>query len=347
MPDGLNIKVNGKMWPVAAAPDTPLLYVLSNELRLQGPRFGCGLAQCGSCSVLADGVEIRSCITPVASIAGKSITTLEGLPALYAEQKGLPQAPALHPLQQAFVDVQAIQCGYCYNGMTIKGSELLAKNPKPVRRGNSRAYEWPSLPLRNLSAGDEGNFARRRGHGGRPAMTLHAELALSRRNLLRAGGVLIVGFSMGGTASPAAAARGDAAGPPDPSTVDSWIVVHSDNTATIYFGKGEFGQGNTTGLLQIAGEELDLDMSQLKWVRLDTNVSRPGVRPLSFLDPHRGDFRSCAPLLRRRAALFALASARLGVQRKASPSPKAWFPSTATPSRSISLWQLLEQTSST
>ena len=131
MPDGLNIKVNGKMWPVAAAPDTPLLYVLSNELRLQGPRFGCGLAQCGSCSVLADGVEIRSCITPVASIAGKSITTLEGLPALYAEQKGLPQAPALHPLQQAFVDVQAIQCGYCYNGMTIKGSELLAKNPKP------------------------------------------------------------------------------------------------------------------------------------------------------------------------------------------------------------------------
>ena len=131
MPDGLNIKVNGKMWPVAAAPDTPLLYVLSNELRLQGPRFGCGLAQCGSCSVLADGVEICSCITPVASIAGKSITTLEGLPALYAEQKGLPQAPALHPLQQAFVDVQAIQCGYCYNGMTIKGSELLAKNPKP------------------------------------------------------------------------------------------------------------------------------------------------------------------------------------------------------------------------
>ena len=133
MPDGLNIKVNGKMWPVTAAPDTPLLYVLTNELRLQGPRFGCGLAQCGSCSVLADGVEIRSCITPVESIAGKSITTLEGLPALYAQQKTLPQVPAMHPLQQAFIDVQAIQCGYCYNGMTIKGSELLAKNPKPSR----------------------------------------------------------------------------------------------------------------------------------------------------------------------------------------------------------------------
>ena len=132
MANDLNIKVNGKMWPVTAAPDTPLLYVLTNELRLQGPRFGCGLAQCGSCSVLADGVEIRSCITPVESIAGKSITTLEGLPALYAQQKALQQAPAIHPLQQAFIDVQAIQCGYCYNGMTIKGSELLARDPNPT-----------------------------------------------------------------------------------------------------------------------------------------------------------------------------------------------------------------------
>jgi aerobic-type carbon monoxide dehydrogenase small subunit (CoxS/CutS family) len=131
MADELKIKVNGELRPVTAAADTPLLYVLTNELRLQGPRFGCGLAQCGSCSVLADGREIRSCVTPLASVAGKSITTLEGLPALYAQQKGLARAPALHPLQQAFIDVQALHCGYCYNGMTIKGSELLAQNPKP------------------------------------------------------------------------------------------------------------------------------------------------------------------------------------------------------------------------
>ena len=126
------IKVNGKTVTVDAAPDTPLLYVLMNELELKGPRFGCGLAQCGSCSVLLDGVEVRSCITPVADAQGKALTTLEGLPALYAQQKGLAQAPAMHPLQQAFIDVQAPQCGYCYNGMTIKGSELLAKNPKPT-----------------------------------------------------------------------------------------------------------------------------------------------------------------------------------------------------------------------
>jgi aerobic-type carbon monoxide dehydrogenase small subunit (CoxS/CutS family) len=126
----MDIKVNGKTWPVEASVDTPLLYVLTNELRLKGPRFGCGLAQCGSCSVLADGVEIRSCVTPVAAVAGKAVTTFEGLAGLYAQQKGLAQAPALHPLQQAFIDEQAPHCGYCYNG--IKGSELLAQNPRPT-----------------------------------------------------------------------------------------------------------------------------------------------------------------------------------------------------------------------
>ena len=131
MADELSIKVNGRAWPVSASPDTPLLYVLSNELQLHGPRFGCGLAQCGSCSVLADGVEIRSCVTPVANVAGKSVTTLEGLAGWYAEKKSLAQAPDLHPLQQAFLDEQAPHCGYCTNGMIIKGSELLSQNPRP------------------------------------------------------------------------------------------------------------------------------------------------------------------------------------------------------------------------
>ena len=99
------------------------------------------------------------------------------------------------------------------------------------------------------------------------------DLAFSRRGLLKGGGALVVGFSLAGAAGSAAAARGDAAGPPDPNAVDTWIAVHADNTATIYFGKCELGQGNTTGLLQIAGEELDLDMSQLRAVRLDTNVT--------------------------------------------------------------------------
>jgi aerobic-type carbon monoxide dehydrogenase small subunit (CoxS/CutS family) len=128
----LNIRVNEQSHEVSADPDTPLLYVLINDLSLNGPRFGCGLAQCGSCSVLADGVEIRSCVTPVGRVIGKSITTLEGLPAWYAKQKSLAETPAMHPLQQAFIDVQAVQCGACYNGMTIKGAELLSQNAKPA-----------------------------------------------------------------------------------------------------------------------------------------------------------------------------------------------------------------------
>ena len=131
MASELKIKVNERSWNVAAAPDTPLLYVLANELQLQGPRFGCGLAQCGSCSVLVNGVETRSCVTPVSAVQGKSVTTLEGLPALYAAQRKLSKAPDLHPVQQAMIDEQAVQCGYCYNGMIVKASELLSKVPLP------------------------------------------------------------------------------------------------------------------------------------------------------------------------------------------------------------------------
>ncbi len=127
----LKIRVNVMSWTVDASPDTPLLYVLANELRLQGPRFGCGLAQCGSCSVLVDGVETRSCVTPVSKVAGRSVTTLEGLPAWYAAQKKLAVVPALHPVQQAMLDEQAVQCGYCFNGMIVKASELLSKNARP------------------------------------------------------------------------------------------------------------------------------------------------------------------------------------------------------------------------
>jgi aerobic-type carbon monoxide dehydrogenase small subunit (CoxS/CutS family) len=125
------IKVNEKTWTVDSSPDTPLLYVLSNELQLHGPRFGCGLAQCGSCSVLVDGAEKRSCVTPVSAVQGKSVTTLEGLPLWYAATRRIARAPELHPVQQALLDEQAPQCGYCYNGMIVKAAELLSKNPKP------------------------------------------------------------------------------------------------------------------------------------------------------------------------------------------------------------------------
>ncbi len=120
-------RLNGRRRSTPSDPQTPLLYVLTDEMRLKGPKFGCGLAQCGSCSVLLDGVEVRSCVTPVSAVAGKAVTTLEGLPAWYAARRGSAAPEGLHPVQQAMIDEQAIQCGYCYNGMIVKAAELLAK----------------------------------------------------------------------------------------------------------------------------------------------------------------------------------------------------------------------------
>jgi len=129
----LVITVNGAQHTVRASPDTPLLYVLRNELHLQGPHFGCGLSQCGACAVLLGHRQIRSCVTPVAGVVGQSITTLEGLPGLYAyTQATHATAPALHPLQQAWIDEQVPQCGYCQNGMLIQAADLLMRNPHPT-----------------------------------------------------------------------------------------------------------------------------------------------------------------------------------------------------------------------
>ncbi len=129
------ILVNGARREVPSPADTPLLYVLRNDLELSGPQFGCGLAQCGSCSILLDGKEVRSCVTPLSAAAGKEITTLEGLPARWARQTGLPPAEAaktLHPVQQAWIEEQTPLCGFCQNGMMIKATELLEQTPHPT-----------------------------------------------------------------------------------------------------------------------------------------------------------------------------------------------------------------------
>ncbi len=118
---GLEITVNGQPHPVEADPATPLLYVLRNELKLNAAKFGCGLSQCGAGAVLVDGQPVRSCILPVSDVAGAEVVTLEGL--------GTPDA--MHPIQQAFLDEQAAQCGYCIPGMMISAAALLATIPQP------------------------------------------------------------------------------------------------------------------------------------------------------------------------------------------------------------------------
>jgi nicotinate dehydrogenase subunit A len=121
----ITLNVNGKPVAITADdPQMPLLYALRDDLGLHGPRFGCGLGQCGACTVLVDGKAIRSCQMPVATVAGKKIVTLEGL-------SGQGQ---LHPLQKAFIDEQAVQCGYCINGMIMQAAALLQTNKKPTEQ---------------------------------------------------------------------------------------------------------------------------------------------------------------------------------------------------------------------
>lgn len=116
----INLKVNGRAHTVDADPATPLLYVLSDDLELRGPKFGCGLGQCGACTVIVKGQAIRSCVTPVNTVAGADITTLEGI--------GTLEKP--HPIQKAFIDEGAAQCGFCVNGVIMTAKAFLDKNPK-------------------------------------------------------------------------------------------------------------------------------------------------------------------------------------------------------------------------
>jgi CO/xanthine dehydrogenase Mo-binding subunit len=170
------------------------------------------------------------------------------------------------------------------------------------------------------------------------------DIAFSRRNLLKAGGAMIIGFSLAGSppaSAPAFAARGDIAGPPDPNALDTWIAVHADNTATIYFGKCELGQGNTTGMLQIAGEELDLDMGQLSAVRLDTNVTPDQGATSSSSSIERGGPQLRAAAAEARQALLLRASRRLGVQTGSLVVNKGVVSIDGDPSRSVSYGELL------
>jgi nicotinate dehydrogenase subunit A len=133
------LEVNGHTTTVTAMADTPLLLILRNDLQLNGPKYGCGLGECGACTVIIDGVAARSCVFPLAGAVDRQIVTLEGL--------GYARDP--HPVQQAFIDEQAAQCGYCLNGMIMTAKALLDRNSQSQRnRGPQRAFGQP-LPLRH------------------------------------------------------------------------------------------------------------------------------------------------------------------------------------------------------
>ena len=259
MANSIKIKVNGLTHGVSASLDTPLLYVLHNELHLHGPRFGCGLAQCGACSVLLDGKEIRSCVTPVAAVSGKSITTLEGLPALYAASARDDRGCSGVASVAAGVD----RCAGAALRLLPERHDDPGRRPprddeEPVRGPDPHGDERASVPLRDVSENpDRDPEGRGRDGEGRCVMTgLIPEKEFSRSSFLKGGGALVVGFSLGGSLLAGKASATVPTGAmtgylPDATQVDSWLSVLPDNSIVFKTSQIEVGNGVTTGLAQI------------------------------------------------------------------------------------------------
>ena len=274
----VTLTVNGAAHEVDVDPETPLLYVLRNDLGLHAAKFGCGLGQCGSCTVMIDGAAVMSCVIPILMVEGRAITTLEGL--------GTADAPG--PMQQAFIEEQAAQCGYCIPGMMMRAQALLERNPAATE-DEVRAELEPNLcrcgthmriirAIMRAGASDAAARARACGYKSRRRDMNASHPHLSRRAVLAGGGALVVSFSLAGNAfgqvvDPAAA-------PPEPPKLpgslqqnrflDSWIRVDADGTITVFTGKAELGQGIRTALMQVAAEELGIEPVDIDMVTADT-----------------------------------------------------------------------------
>ncbi len=262
----MKLNVNNTQHDIDADPRSPLLYVLRDDLQLNAAKFGCGLGQCGACTVLVDGEPVFSCVTPVTLLAGKKITTLEGL--------GTIEDPA--PIQRAFIEGQAAQCGYCIPGMIMRAHALLQKNPR-ASDAEIRAWLEPNL----CRCGTHMRILAR--DASRAAMLMSAQcgrrqmsdaVVISRRAVLAGSGALVFSFSSAGRSlaqQNAAAALGRAArachslaASSKTPLLDSWIRIDADGAITVFTGKAELGQGIKTALLQIAAEQLDADFDQIK-----------------------------------------------------------------------------------
>jgi nicotinate dehydrogenase subunit B len=241
MPQVIMLKVNNLDYHLHVEPDTPLLYVLRNDLGLKSPKFGCGLEQCGACKVIIDGKAVPSCQIAVGKVQGVAITTIEGL----------GTAGNLHPLQEAFIEEQAIQCGYCVSGMIMAAQGLLNQRRYPTDE------EIRTALADNLCRCGVYDRVRRaiKLRIGYPVMTPIYEV--SNRKLL---------------AEPETATLSSTLPEPLLQTpeLDSWVRINSDGTVTLFSGKVEYGQGLKTALAQMGAEELDLSLAQIRIVMADT-----------------------------------------------------------------------------
>ena len=265
--------VNGKAASTDAPPATPLLWVLREGLKLTGTKFGCGTGLCGACMVHIDGKRAYSCQTQVSEIAGKSVTTIEGL-----------SADSSHPLQKAWLAEQVPQCGYCQSGQIMSAADLLKQKPQPTRARDRRAHEREHLPLRNLSAHRARGRTRR---AGGLAMTQHirvqsASVSMSRRQVMVGAAGLSFAVALGTSGSAAAAAlAAERAG----KALSPWVTIAPDGTITIMSAATEMGQGSMTSLPLIIAEELDADWSKVRIVPappIEAIYGNPGFQGMMY-----------------------------------------------------------------
>jgi nicotinate dehydrogenase subunit B len=238
----INIHVNGVNYHLEVDPETPLLYILRNDLGLKGVKYGCGSEQCGTCKVLVDGQAVPTCKLPVKNVVGTEIVTIEGL--------GCPDA--LHPLQQAFIEEQALQCGYCTSGLITTAQGLLNRQRYPSDE------EIRAEMAENLCRCGVHDRVRRA-----------IKLRIGRPDAAPVYEV-IEGDKLAGNLEPPPEKQGLPYSLLQNPELDSWIQINTDGTVTVLTGKVEFGQGIKTAIAQIAAEELDVALARIRVATTDT-----------------------------------------------------------------------------
>jgi aerobic-type carbon monoxide dehydrogenase small subunit (CoxS/CutS family) len=331
------LKVNGRNQTVDIDPTTPLLYVLRNDLGLQGPHFGCGLGQRGACTVLINGNAVRSCITPCSAVKGE-ITTLEGL-AVNGK---------LHPLQQAWIDEQVPQCGFCQNGQILTAKAMLDKTPQPtdaqIRQSMNNTlcrcmsyYRIQSAIKRAARTIASSNEPKDVVPSNIPHQIEDA-LRLHRRDFLRSAGLLAVSVAaFTKTSPPSSRPYPD----PDFHQIDSWIVIHPDNTATFSVGKTDPGQGTSTAFRQLMSDELDIAFEHTKCIMgsTDITVDQIGSGGSTSLERDSWPMRRVAAEARRvllDSPPPALASPSINSPSATQSSPRNPTPQSASPTANSS-----------
>ncbi len=300
------LSVNGRPHRVAAEPDTPLLYVLRNDLGLKATKPGCGQGQCGACRVLIDGRAVPSCQVAVGAVGDRSVTTVEGLAA----------AERLHPVQRAFIQENAAQCGFCTSGMIITAVGLLGRNPSPDDEEILQAMEGS---LCRCGSHERIRRAIRRA-AGRP----ETQPAFEVRDAAGAQS----------DEAPAALPRPLAATP----DLDRWVRIDAGGTVTLFSGKTELGQDIRTSLAMIGAEELDVPLERIRVILADTAQSPDeGYTASSMsLETSGNALRYATACARRIASLRRLASSAF--PRNASPSGRAR--SATRSGRIVTYWDL-------